>query len=188
MQPQKGLSKHALSMKAAASTRLMQLRAVASPECGPERDCALALTKQARRAALTHKNGYTCHGCARRYAAHAWLRKQMLQKHPEKQPSRGGEEAQDTPDSDGETVQEEQEQKEFVCRQRLRVLKSNKWLTRQRCEPASIIRSEASNVEEQSVTAACPICSKEYHYRWLQRHMLTKHPCYDEPFRPRPRT
>ncbi|KAH8613105.1 hypothetical protein ERJ75_000834900 [Trypanosoma vivax] len=48
---------------------------------GPERDCALALAKKARRAALTHKNGYTCHGCARRYAAHARLRKHMLQKH-----------------------------------------------------------------------------------------------------------
>ncbi|KAH8613034.1 hypothetical protein ERJ75_000834800 [Trypanosoma vivax] len=43
MQPQKGLSKHALSMKAAASTRLMQLRAVASPECGPEREKLRAL-------------------------------------------------------------------------------------------------------------------------------------------------
>ncbi|KAH8610601.1 hypothetical protein ERJ75_001084500 [Trypanosoma vivax] len=38
MQPHKGLSKHALSMKAAADTRLTQLRAVASPECGPERE------------------------------------------------------------------------------------------------------------------------------------------------------
>ncbi|KAH8607141.1 hypothetical protein ERJ75_001428600 [Trypanosoma vivax] len=38
MLPHKGLSKHALSMKAAANTRLMQLRAVASPEWGPERE------------------------------------------------------------------------------------------------------------------------------------------------------
>ncbi|KAH8618270.1 hypothetical protein ERJ75_000293900 [Trypanosoma vivax] len=30
---------------------------------GLERDCALALTKKARRAALTYKNGYTCHVC-----------------------------------------------------------------------------------------------------------------------------
>ncbi|CCD20318.1 reverse transcriptase (RNA-dependent DNA polymerase) [Trypanosoma vivax Y486] len=37
MQPHKGLSKHALNMKAATSTRLMQLRAVASPEWGPDR-------------------------------------------------------------------------------------------------------------------------------------------------------
>ncbi|KAH8604750.1 hypothetical protein ERJ75_001686500 [Trypanosoma vivax] len=38
VQPHKGLSKHVLSVKAAAGTRLMQLRAVASPEWGPERE------------------------------------------------------------------------------------------------------------------------------------------------------
>ncbi|CCD19321.1 reverse transcriptase (RNA-dependent DNA polymerase) [Trypanosoma vivax Y486] len=38
MQPHKGLSKHVLSMKAQASTRLLQLRAVASPEWGPDRE------------------------------------------------------------------------------------------------------------------------------------------------------
>ncbi|KAG8339596.1 hypothetical protein TRVL_09575 [Trypanosoma vivax] len=38
MQPHKGLSKHALSMKAAPGTRLMQLRQVASPEWGPDRE------------------------------------------------------------------------------------------------------------------------------------------------------
>ncbi|KAH8612678.1 hypothetical protein ERJ75_000864900 [Trypanosoma vivax] len=38
MQAHKGLSKHGLSMKAAASTRLMQLRQVASPEWGPDRE------------------------------------------------------------------------------------------------------------------------------------------------------
>ncbi|KAH8608462.1 hypothetical protein ERJ75_000567000 [Trypanosoma vivax] len=38
VQPHKGLSKHVLSMKAAAGTRLMQLREVASPEWGPERE------------------------------------------------------------------------------------------------------------------------------------------------------
>ncbi|KAH8609148.1 hypothetical protein ERJ75_001268300 [Trypanosoma vivax] len=38
MQPHKELSNHALSMGAAAGTRLMQLRAVASPECGPDRE------------------------------------------------------------------------------------------------------------------------------------------------------
>ncbi|KAH8617545.1 putative Reverse transcriptase (RNA dependent DNA polymerase) [Trypanosoma vivax] len=38
MQPHKGLSKHVMCMKAAANTRLMQLRAVASPEWGPDRE------------------------------------------------------------------------------------------------------------------------------------------------------
>ncbi|KAH8606538.1 hypothetical protein ERJ75_001504900 [Trypanosoma vivax] len=38
VQPHKGLSKHVLSVKEAADTRLMQLRAVASPEWGPERE------------------------------------------------------------------------------------------------------------------------------------------------------
>ncbi|KAH8606518.1 hypothetical protein ERJ75_001506800 [Trypanosoma vivax] len=38
MQPHKGLSKHALSVKEAAGTRLMQLGAVTSPEWGPERE------------------------------------------------------------------------------------------------------------------------------------------------------
>ncbi|SCU70140.1 RNase H, putative [Trypanosoma equiperdum] len=38
MQPHKGLSKHARSVKAAADTRLMQLRAVVSPEWGPDRE------------------------------------------------------------------------------------------------------------------------------------------------------
>ncbi|KAG8341050.1 hypothetical protein TRVL_08119 [Trypanosoma vivax] len=38
MQPHKGLSKHAPSMKAAANTRLMQLRQVASPQLCPERE------------------------------------------------------------------------------------------------------------------------------------------------------
>ncbi|KAH8608365.1 putative Zinc finger C2H2 type [Trypanosoma vivax] len=111
----------------------------------------------------------------------------MLQKHPEKQLSRGGEEAQDAPVSDGEAEQEEQQQTEFVCQQCHRVLKSKTWLTRHKCEPTSIINSEDSNVEEQSVTAARPICGKEYRYRWLLRHMLTKHPGHDEPSRPQPR-
>ncbi|KAH8606416.1 hypothetical protein ERJ75_001517300 [Trypanosoma vivax] len=106
---------------------------------------------------------------------------------PGKAASSGDAEAQDTPDSDGETGQEEQEQKEFVCRQRHRVLKSNKWLARQRREPASIIRSEGSSVAEQSVTVARPICSKEYRYRWLLRHMPAKHPGHDESLRPQPR-
>ncbi|KAG8341545.1 hypothetical protein TRVL_07627 [Trypanosoma vivax] len=38
MHPHEWLSKHAPSMKGAAGTRLMQLRAVASPEWGPERE------------------------------------------------------------------------------------------------------------------------------------------------------
>ncbi|CCD18095.1 hypothetical protein, conserved, partial [Trypanosoma vivax Y486] len=109
----------------------------------------------------------------------------MIQNHPEKQLSRGGEEAQDALVSDGEAGQ--QQQTEFVCQQCHRVLKSKTWLTRHKCEPTSIINSEDSNVEEQSVTAACPICSKEYHYRWLQRHVLTKHPRHNESLRPQPR-
>ncbi|KAH8605279.1 hypothetical protein ERJ75_001632400 [Trypanosoma vivax] len=203
---------------------------------GLKRDCALTLTRKARRAALTYKNGYTCHvcgedferrgllvehmathppnvvptveerpkrareedtpndgdtlkcpWCAKKYAAHAWPRKQMLRKHPEKHLSRGAKGAQDAPDRDGEAGQEEQEQAEFVCRQCYRVLKSETWLTRHKCEPTSIINSEDSNVEEQSVTATCPICSKEYHYRWPQRRILKKHPRHNEPTRPQPR-
>ncbi|CCD20636.1 hypothetical protein ERJ75_000909000 [Trypanosoma vivax] len=38
VQPHKELSKHVLCVKAAANTRLMQLRAVASPQWGPERE------------------------------------------------------------------------------------------------------------------------------------------------------
>ncbi|KAH8620195.1 hypothetical protein ERJ75_000088600 [Trypanosoma vivax] len=38
MQPHKGLTKHALSVKAAAGTRPMQLMAVASPQLCPERE------------------------------------------------------------------------------------------------------------------------------------------------------
>ncbi|KAH8610354.1 hypothetical protein ERJ75_001106900 [Trypanosoma vivax] len=204
---------------------------------GLERDCALALTKKARRAALTYKNGYTCHvcgenfervgllvehmathppdvaptveerpkrpreedtaddgnalkcpWCAKKCTAHAWLRKRMLQQHPEKQLSRGGEEAQDALVSDGEAEEEEREKTELVCQQEHRVLKSKTWLTRHKCEPTSIINSEDSNVAEQSVTAACPICSKEYRYRWLLRHMLSKHAGHDESLRPQPRT
>ncbi|CCD21030.1 hypothetical protein, conserved in T. vivax [Trypanosoma vivax Y486] len=203
---------------------------------GLERDCALAPAKKARRAALTYKNGYTCHvcgvdferrgllvehmathppdvvptveerpkrareedtpnggnalkchWCAKKCAPHAWLWRHMLQKHPEKQLSRGCEEAQDALVSDGEAEQEEQEQTEFACQQCHRVLKSKTWLTRHKCEPTSIINSEDSDVAGQSVTAACPICSKEYHYRWLLRHMLTKHPGHDESLRPQPR-
>ncbi|CCD19434.1 hypothetical protein, conserved, partial [Trypanosoma vivax Y486] len=38
VQPRKGLSKHAPSMKSAANTRLTQLRQAASPEWGPDRE------------------------------------------------------------------------------------------------------------------------------------------------------
>ncbi|KAH8605821.1 hypothetical protein ERJ75_001582600 [Trypanosoma vivax] len=120
-------------------------------------------------------NTLKCTWCAKKYAVHAWLRKHMIQKHPEKQLSSGTSEAQDTPDSDGETEQEEQEQKEFVCQQCHRVLKSKAWLTRHKCEAISIINSEGSNVAEQSVTAARPICSKGCRYRRLLRHMQAKH-------------
>nr|CCC48378.1 hypothetical protein, conserved in T. vivax [Trypanosoma vivax Y486] len=132
-------------------------------------------------------NALKCRWRAKKYTAHAWLRKQMLQKHPAKQLSSGRKEAQDAPDSDGEAMQEEQEQKEFVCQQCHRVLKSKTWLTRHKCEPTSIINSEGSNVAEQPVTIARPICSKEYRYRWLLRGMLTKHPRHEESLRPQPR-
>ncbi|KAH8616773.1 hypothetical protein ERJ75_000445100 [Trypanosoma vivax] len=132
-------------------------------------------------------NALKCPWCAKKYTAHAWLRKHMLQKHPEKQLSSGPKEAQYAPDSDGETAQEEQEQTEFVCRQCHRVLKSRTWLARHKCKATSIINSEDSNVAEQSVTVACPICSKECHYRWLLRHMLTKRPGHDESLRTQPR-
>ncbi|KAH8609687.1 hypothetical protein ERJ75_001175200 [Trypanosoma vivax] len=85
----------------------------------------------------------------------------MLEKHPEKQSARGGEEAQDAAVSDGEAEREAQEQTEFVSHQCRRALQSKTWLTRHKCEATSIINSESSKVEEQSVTAVCPICSKE---------------------------
>ncbi|KAG8347352.1 hypothetical protein TRVL_01811 [Trypanosoma vivax] len=111
----------------------------------------------------------------------------IIQKHPEKQLSSDPKEVQDAPDSDGEAKQEEQCEKEFVCQQCRRVLKSKAWLTRHKCEPTSIINSEDSSVAEQPVTAARPICGKEYHYRRLRRRMLTEHPGHDESLRPRPR-
>ncbi|KAG8340900.1 hypothetical protein TRVL_08275 [Trypanosoma vivax] len=131
-------------------------------------------------------NALKCPWCAKKCTAHAWLRKRMLQKHPEKQLLSGAAQVQDVPDSDGEAVQEKQKQ-EFVCQQCHRVLKSKTWLTSHKCEATSIINSEDSNVEEQSVTIACPICSKQYRYRWLLRHLLTKHPGHDESLRPQPR-
>ncbi|KAH8616435.1 hypothetical protein ERJ75_000476700 [Trypanosoma vivax] len=132
-------------------------------------------------------NKLKCPWCANKYVAHAWPRKHVLQKHPEKQLSRGAAEPQDAPDSDGEAGQEEQEQKEFVCQQRNRVLKSTTRLARHECEASSIVNSEGSNVAEQSVTVARHICGKQYRYRWLLRQVLTKHPGHDEPLRPQPR-
>ncbi|KAH8608738.1 hypothetical protein ERJ75_001272700 [Trypanosoma vivax] len=101
-------------------------------------------------------NTLKCPWCAKQYAAHAWLRKHMTQKHPEKHLSRGDAEAQDAPDSDGEAMQEEQEQTEFVCQQCHRVLKSKTWLTRHKCEATSIINSEDSTVAEQPVYSSVP--------------------------------
>ncbi|KAH8606506.1 hypothetical protein ERJ75_001507900 [Trypanosoma vivax] len=60
MQPHKGLSKHVLSMKAAAGTRLMQLREVASPEWGPEREKLRAFCVALVRAKM-------CYGVASRW-------------------------------------------------------------------------------------------------------------------------
>ncbi|KAG8340487.1 reverse transcriptase (RNA-dependent DNA polymerase) [Trypanosoma vivax] len=158
---------------------------------GLERDCAFALVKKAGRAALAHKNGYTCRVCgedfdrrgllvehmaqhppdvvptveerpkrpreedtaddgnnalacpwsAKKSTAHAWLRKHMIQKHPEKQLLSSATEAQAAPESDGETGQEALEQTEFVCQQHNRVLKSKTWLTRHKCESTSIMNS-----------------------------------------------
>ncbi|KAH8605822.1 hypothetical protein ERJ75_001583800 [Trypanosoma vivax] len=125
--------------------------------------------------------------CAKKYAAQAWLRKHMLQKRPEKQLSSGPADVQDAPDSDGDAAQERPEQKEFVCQQCNRVLKSKTWLTRHKCETTSIINSEGANVAEQPGTAASPIFSDECRYRWLLRHMLAKRPRHDESLCPQPR-
>ncbi|KAG8341708.1 hypothetical protein TRVL_07460 [Trypanosoma vivax] len=109
-------------------------------------------------------NALKCPWCAKNYTAHAWLRKHMLQKHPEKQLSSDPKEAQDTPNKDGEAEQEEKQQ-EFVCQQCRRVLKSKTWVTRHKCEEAYIINSGESDAEEQPVTVARPICGKECRYR-----------------------
>ncbi|CCD11910.1 unnamed protein product [Trypanosoma congolense IL3000] len=202
---------------------------------GLVRECALAMTKKARRAALTYKNGYTCHVCgdalercgllaehmaqhppvgilaeeerpkrareedeadggkafkcycfSKRYTVCARLRKHMIQKHPEKQLKSDDipVEKEASSDSDGEPVQEEQN---FVCQKCDRVLKSKTWLTRHKCDAAANINSEDSNVAEQADAAVRPIFSKEYHYKWLLRHMMEKHPGHDESLRPQPR-
>ncbi|KAH8616323.1 hypothetical protein ERJ75_000494800 [Trypanosoma vivax] len=128
-----------------------------------------------------------CFRYAKKYTAHAWLRKHMLQKQREKQLSTGETKDQDAPVGDGEPTQEGPEDTEFVCHKCHRVLKSKTWLSRHKCEASSIIHSKNSNELEQSVTAACPICSKECRYRWLLRHMRTRHPGYAESLRPQPR-
>nr|CCD15538.1 unnamed protein product [Trypanosoma congolense IL3000] len=89
-----------------------------------------------------------------------------------------------SPDSDGEPVQEEQK---FVCQKCDRVLKSRTWLTRHKCTPSSNPNSENSTVAEQSDTAACTTCSKQYHYKWLLRQIMEKHTGHDESLRPQPR-
>ncbi|CCD18584.1 putative Reverse transcriptase (RNA dependent DNA polymerase) RNase H [Trypanosoma vivax] len=110
-------------------------------------------------------NALKCPWCAKKYTAHAWLRKRLLQKNQEKQLSSGPKEAKDARVSDGEAEQEEQQQTEFVCQQCHRVLKSKTWLTRHKCEPGCIINSEDSKLAAQSVTVACLICGQECHYR-----------------------
>ncbi|KAH8609416.1 hypothetical protein ERJ75_001206700 [Trypanosoma vivax] len=79
----------------------------------------------------------------------------MLQKHPEKQLLSGAAQVQDAPGSDGEAVQEK-EDKEFVCQQCRRILKSKTWLTRHKREPTSIINSGGSNVAEKPVYSSAP--------------------------------
>ncbi|CCD12264.1 unnamed protein product [Trypanosoma congolense IL3000] len=50
---------------------------------GLERDCALAMTKKARRAALTYKNGYTCHVCGDAFERRGLLVEHMTQHPPD---------------------------------------------------------------------------------------------------------
>ncbi|KAH8609833.1 hypothetical protein ERJ75_001165000 [Trypanosoma vivax] len=54
---------------------------------GLERDCALALTKKARRAALTYKNGYTCHVCAEDFERRGLLVEHMATHPPDVVPT-----------------------------------------------------------------------------------------------------
>ncbi|KAG8340984.1 hypothetical protein TRVL_08184 [Trypanosoma vivax] len=69
---------------------------------GLERDCALALAKKARRAALTYKNGYTCHVCSDVFERRGLLVEHMATHPPdvvptvEERPKRAREE--ETPD------------------------------------------------------------------------------------------
>ncbi|AAZ11131.1 hypothetical protein Tb927.4.5440 [Trypanosoma brucei brucei TREU927] len=125
---------------------------------------------------------FKCRWCAIKYTVYAWL-----QKHTEKQLTRGAMKPQDVSGSDGEAEQEEQDKREFVCYRCQRVLKSKTWPTRHKYEPTSNTNSEDSDVAKQSVTVACSICRKQYHYRWLPQRIPTKHLGHDESLRPQPR-
>ncbi|CCD13634.1 unnamed protein product [Trypanosoma congolense IL3000] len=54
---------------------------------GLERDCALTMTKKARRAALTYKNGYTCHVCGDAFERRGLLVEHMAQHPPDVAPT-----------------------------------------------------------------------------------------------------
>ncbi|KAG8340415.1 hypothetical protein TRVL_08757 [Trypanosoma vivax] len=54
---------------------------------GLERDCALALTKKARLAALQYKNGYTCHVCGEDFERRGLLAEHMAQHPPDVVPT-----------------------------------------------------------------------------------------------------
>ncbi|KAG8342810.1 hypothetical protein TRVL_06358 [Trypanosoma vivax] len=77
MQPHKGLSKHAVSMKAAADTRLMQLRAAASPEWGPDKE-------KLRAFGLALVQAEICFGTLWWLGLRRWLRKRRAEKHSNK--------------------------------------------------------------------------------------------------------
>ncbi|KAG8339117.1 hypothetical protein TRVL_10056 [Trypanosoma vivax] len=54
---------------------------------GLERDCALALAKKARRAALTYKNGYSCRVCGGGFERRGPLVEQMARHPPDAVPT-----------------------------------------------------------------------------------------------------
>ncbi|KAG8339487.1 hypothetical protein TRVL_09684 [Trypanosoma vivax] len=56
---------------------------------GLERDCALALAKKARRAALTYKSGYTCHVCGYVFERRGLLVEHKAQHPPDVVPTVG---------------------------------------------------------------------------------------------------
>ncbi|KAH8606273.1 hypothetical protein ERJ75_001533200 [Trypanosoma vivax] len=202
---------------------------------GLGRDCALTLTKKARRAALTHKHGCTCHVCgedferraplvdsmaphlqmkcqlsrndrkepgkktraddgverkcswrSKKSTARAWVRKRMLQKHRRRSyreelrgdrthPTRCRGRAGGT----GATG---------ICVSMVPSRPREQDVDHQApVRTTSIIKSEGSNELEQPVTVASPICSEECRYRWLLRHVLTKHPRHNESLRPQSR-
>ncbi|KAH8613512.1 hypothetical protein ERJ75_000781500 [Trypanosoma vivax] len=179
--------KNGTQQQGAAGAALMrEKRDAARSERLPQRvrsDCL----EETKGEASTQEVGRMCRCRSKKNTARARFQRHMLQTHPEKQLSRGGERDQEAPDRDSETEREEQRQTEFACQQCHRVLKNKTWFTKDKCEPTSDINSEDSHVEEQSVATACPICSKESRYRWLLCHVLAKHPCHDESSRPQPR-